>query len=364
MGIDKQKIIGKILSGGKMVKISILCFIILISCSDDSSNITEIVTPDCNTVESPLDYSISEKPDQQNDLQPEFQIVPDTQIESELIENIDMRKIITNYAEIRDIQFWNDSMQTAIYIHFLENNNLASALEFRAFLEAIDQEILQTYKEYTDYTPRPRLINPVIVLINNSGWGGQPFTDTAMDFFAAIYAERPDLFFQGDRGSWDHSGDVYSRLPIIHAVEKEHRQFIQFFVENVVDWQEMRSLNFWSFEEMVWWDIGEGGNLLSYLPSSFWDRSRIHNFLVENGIEEYSDSAFPIYVGPQEGTNVWKEPGFNSEIIRRITKEEKIKTIRTTTYRVDDRRWVYFEMEDGTRGWAPYGTNIRYESGA
>jgi hypothetical protein len=30
---------------------------------------------------------------------------------------------------------------------------------------------------------------------------------------------------------------------------------------------------------------------------------------------------------------------------------------------VDNYRWVYFELEDGIKGWAPYNLNIGYETG-
>ena len=347
----------------------ILCFLVLLllSCSNDPSNNGGTVALNNIVIEETYCPVIFEEPTQQNESQIIHAAI-NGHMERVFIENIDIREGIYNFTEIRDVHFWNDSMQTALYIFFLENDNLTAALEFRAFLEALDREMLEAARgEPFILSSRnfpPRLVNPVIVLIDNSHWGGRPFTNTAMDFFAAIYEKRPDLFFQGNRGSWDHSGDVFSRLPLIHAVQNGHSQFIRFFVENVGDWQEMRSLNSWSFGQMIEWDIGLGGNLLSYLPEMLWDNRRTHNFLVEHGIKEYSNITIPIFVDRRlDETNVWSEPSVNSKVIRRISREERLQPIKITTYSVDGSRWVHFEMEDGVRGWAPFLRNIRYESG-
>jgi hypothetical protein len=349
-----------------MLKIIVLCFFVFIGCSRNISSTYETALSNPNTVVFTSTevlntevFNTSVEAEQR-----EIAVIP---IAAEVIDQIiDIHRIITSdFTEIRDVQFWNESMQTALYVHLLGNNNLSAALEFRAFMEALDREIAEASGNihmFSSLHPRPHLINPVIVLMDNSIWGGQPFTSSVMDFIYAIYEERPDLFFQGNRGDWGHSGDMYSHLPLIQAVRNRNRDVIRFFVENVDGWKDMYSLNNWHFLSMVEWDIGLGGNLLSYLPEM--QNRQIHNFLVEHGIEEYTNIGLPIFVNRRlDGTNVWSGPSFNSEVIRRIGVEERLEPIKITTYIVDGRRWVNFRLEDGATGWAPFGWNIQYESG-
>jgi len=339
-----------------MTRIFIVCFFVFLGCGGNVLNSQEAASSNNVNANSNNNAASTVRADDE-------QVV--AKVENSVIQNI----VTFDYTKIRDVNFWNDSMQTALYIYFLENDNIDAALEFRSFLEALDLEIAQASEwgvnSFSSEYPRPYLINPVILVIDNSDWGARPLTHSAMEIITALYAKRPDLFFQGNRGYWGTSGDMYSRPPLIHAVQNGHINVIRFFVENVPDWKEMRSLGYWPIAQWIWWDIGLGGNLLSYLPEWGWDNRRMHNFLVEQGIEEYSDiSGSPIYVNRSlESTNVWAEPSFNSEVIRRISRDEAIEAIKITTYKVDGRRWVYFSMNDGTKGWAPYSYNIEYESG-
>ena len=341
-----------------MAIIFTVLFFMLIGCGENISNIQRIAGSDNSDVNTNANASTVRTANEQAKAR---------------VENIVIQNIVTfDYTKIRDVYFWSNSMQTAMYVHFLENDNIDEALEFRNFLETLDLEIAEASEwgvnGFSPEDPRPYLINPVILLIDNGNWGGHPgyaFKTSAMEIITAIYAKRPDLFFQGNRGSWAHSGDMYSLPPLVYAVEKGRMDIVKFFVENVANWKEMRSLGDWPVGQWIWWDIGLGGNLLGYLPERNWDDRRMHNFLVEQGMEEYSDiSGYRIYVSRSlESTNVWAELGFNSKVIRRINKDENIEAIKVTTYRIDGRRWIYFSMNDGTKGWAPFDYNINYESG-
>jgi hypothetical protein len=327
---------------GKCLKMLIMCLFILLSCNRNT------------------------------DLQRQPINIQPTQEELAPAITVDLMQITNaNFREIRDAQFWTEDKQMDIYIHFFYDNNIEAVLEFRRYMEDLDREIAESsgwgINSFSTNYPRPHLINPVILLIGTTIFDHNTDRFLNMEILYSIYNEQPDLFFQGNRESPYHSGDMFSHPPLVHAIKNNNLEVVAFFVENVSDWKEMRSLNNWDFDQMVMWDIGLGGNLLSYLPEQrSWNkesRSRLYNFLVEQGVEEYTDvSGNPISVSSSlEETNVWSEPNINSEIIRRIGTEDEIKAIKVTTYIIDNYRWINFEMEDKMTGWAPINSNIWFE---
>lgn len=259
------------------------------------------------------------------------------------------RFAISNYNEIRDVNFWNADTQRGFYDFFFSNGDVKAALEFRNFIEELDREIVEltggNENLFSGENPRPVLVNPVMVLIDNPYFSRGEFKN--LQFLSAIKNERPDLFFQGDRNN--NFWFLYDHPPIVQAVIRGDTSIVAFFVENVANWQriENRPYNGWN----TWLDLPHGGNLLSYVRGK---HQGVYPLLVGQGLAEYINiSGRSIFVGSSNGTNVWSEPNFNSEIIRRINSEEELVPIFLTAYRVSGYQWVNFETEDGVRGWAP-----------
>jgi hypothetical protein len=274
--------------------------------------------------------------------------------------------INSNYKNIKDVQFWNDDIQIGIYHYFYLNNNIAAVIEFRDFMEALDYEKVEAYGRGENVFSflehmRPTLINPVIVLINNHYFQRNPYKDLDIEYLSILHNERPHLFYKGNRSRGEHSGTIYYHPPLVEAVISGKIKIIEYFVENVDNWENIENNSYSDWN--MWWNFPLGGNLLSYF--SAWDNNRrIHNFLVENGIEEYLDiSERVIYVSSNQDTNVWSKPDFNSEILGRIGREEILKPIVLTAYKINGYQWIYFEMENEIKGWAPFGLSINYESG-
>jgi hypothetical protein len=265
----------------------------------------------------------------------------------------------SNYKEIRDVTFWNESMQSAFYYFFFRNNNIEAVFEFRNFIESLDRDIYQLLEGGVNNlsSDRPAIINPVIVLIDNYFYQTKPYKSLNLEYLSDIYNKRPDLFLEGDRSS--HDG-YFRDPPIIHAVTRGNTDIVKFIFENNIDWKRSRRSDRDSGSE-----LGLGGNLLTYL--SGWDgkRNALYKHLVENGIEEEIDiSNHIIFIAPGlDSVNIWLEPDFNSEIIYRIDKNTKLKPIKMTAYKISNYQWVYFETEDGIKGWAPYRVSIDYDSG-
>jgi hypothetical protein len=239
-------------------------------------------------------------------------------------------------------------------------------------MEELDREKVEAYENSEKVSSsyfihmRPSLVNPIIVLIQNHYYIRNSNRDLNIEYLSTIYNERPHLLFQGNRNNGGTSGSYYSHPPLVEAVVRRKINIVTFFIENIENWENVENTLYSD------WHMSShphlGGNLLGYLPA--WDDRRLHNLLVERGIEEYIDISQKtiyvstrIYVRDSQGTNIWTEPDFNSRILKRIGNEEKLKPILITAFKVGGHQWVYFETEDGTRGWAPYFLSIGYDSG-
>jgi hypothetical protein len=268
--------------------------------------------------------------------------------------SIDIKEFVKQYNKVKDVHFWNEDLQKGFYVFFLENDDIEAVLDFRNFMESLDRDVYRLFENgensYSSALPRPDMVNPVMVVIENNVPGKSPGY-----FLPKIYNKRPDLFLIGNRDEWGR----YSNPPIIQAIIRGDYTTVQFFIENNINWKESRPRSRDSGSE-----YGLGGNVLTYLP--VWDNNRrIHNYLAAQGVEEeidISDQIIMVAYG-LDSINVWSEPGYNTQIIRRINKETKLKPIRITAYKIDNCQWVYFEIKDGVRGWAPYRVCIDYDSG-
>jgi hypothetical protein len=260
------------------------------------------------------------------------------------------RFAISNYNEIRDVNFWNADTQRGFYDFFFSNGDVKAALEFRNFMEELDREIVEltggNEHSFSSVNPRPVLINPVMVLIDNPYFGWEYLN---LQFLSAIKNERPDLLFKGNRTNGMGFWALYNHPPIVQAAIRGNTSIVSFFVENVANWQRIVNSSYSDWN--IWYDLPDGGNLLSYVRGK---HQGVYPLLVGQGLAEYINiSGRSIFVGSSNGTNVWSEPNFNSEIIRRINSEEELVPIFLTAYRVSGYQWVNFETEDGVRGWAP-----------
>ena len=293
------------------------------------------------------------------------------------IETIDILGIVnSNYKEIKDVYFWNDDIQTGLYRYFLENNNIDAVIEFRDFMEELDKEMaeayiasgntfatnaLATFSFGGEYV-RPTLLNPIIVIIKFFyNYTNDHYMRMDNEALATIYNERPHLFYQGNRSRGEHSGSLYYHPLFVEAVIVRNMKAIEFFVENIPDWSNI--MNRLHSDWNTWTEYPIGGNVLVFLSPR---NTEIYNYLLEQGIPEYIDiTNESIMVAPYiDSINVWSEPSFNSEIICRINSEEAIKPIKLTARRGDgEYQWVHFEMDNETKGWAPFMHSIYYDSG-
>ncbi|MFP3043368.1 hypothetical protein LQZ19_16260 [Treponema primitia] len=316
-----------------MYKIIVLCLVFLWGCHKSTPMIQN--TP--NNFEQVSLYA---------------EVETDKQFESDIV---DIKELVNlNYKEIKDVLFWNEDIQKGIYLFFLENNNIEALLDFKSFIDSLDREIYQLYEhgenQYSSSPSRPNIINPIMVIIENSFMEKE-----TIYFFSQINNKMPNLFLVGNRNDWG----MYTNPPIIQATIKGNYTVIQFFIENKINWKESQPRSRDSGSE-----YGLGGNILTYLP--VWDNNRrIHNYFVEQGIEEeidISDQVIMVAYG-LDFINIWSEPRFNSEIICQVNKEKKLNPIKITAYKINNCQWVYFETGDGIQGWAPYSISIDYDSG-
>jgi hypothetical protein len=282
-------------------------------------------------------------------------IYAEAEANKQLEEQIDINELINlNYKEIKDVAFWNENIQKGVYLFFLEKNDIEELLDFRIFIESLDKEIYQLFGHsetlYSSSVSRPNMINPVMVIVESH------FTTKKLIYFLSeVNNTRPDLFLVGNRSDWGN----YGNPPFTQAVIDGNYTIVQFFIENNINWKESKPRSRDSGTE-----YGLGGNILTYLPA--WDNNRrIHNYLVEQGVEEEIDISDQIIMAAYglDFINIWSEPRFDSKIIDQVSKEIKLNPIKITAYKINNCQWVYFETENGIKGWAPYRISIDYESG-
>jgi hypothetical protein len=255
----------------------------------------------------------------------------------------DIKEILFNsYELIQDPEFWDSSIQEAIYRHYFLLNDIQKVIEFRAFIEKI-------YDANHDVPVRNKLgkYNPVLLAFNDYE------RVNYREVLNEIYIHRPDLFLEGHLSK----DGVYSRAPIIECLNKKSH-LVDIFIENKINWKE--SKNIYGRDGIGGPKYHFGGNLLTELRSPFGWEKKIFAYLVENGQEKERNISSEIIQITSDEVNLFSEPDYNSLVIKRVNKNTKINPIKITMYKIDNYQWIYLETENGDRGWIPYRHELVY----
>lgn len=222
--------------------------------------------------------------------------------------------------------YWTLDLQEAKYHFLFSEKDIEGVLRFRNFVESLAQ--------YHHGEPVYEF-NPVILAIYS--YPG---------FLEELFAKRPDLFTHGHYTMGD-----YGISPIVYTLRNCYLSKLKFFFEHDIPDLDKQPYG----SRQAYW---LGGNLITDARAQ-----DMEEYLIGKGYEAEKSAIDYYYYLTKDGVNVFDAPGYENQVIDRLSKDTKIEATAVTMYKRNGVQWIKIKYSSGQEGWITQDLGLGFDSG-